>query len=492
MPVPPAGTSNALYLAIDQGGQSSRAMIFDRSGTPLVTEAAPVTTHRPRTDWVEHDPAQLLGSVVTAIDGALSKIGSRARDIAGAGLATQRSSVVCWDRDSGRALTPVLSWQDRRAKEWLAGFTASATRVHEITGLVLSPHYGVSKLRWCLDEVGEVADAHARGTLAWGPLASYLVARLVTERPNIVDPANASRTLIWDYRKRDWSAELLELFGLPAEPLPDCTPSRHAFGHLEACPSIPLTVATGDQSAAVFAFGFPEPGTALINIGTGAFLQCVTGSQAVDSPGLLSSVAWQDTSSALYVLEGTVNGAASALKTIGKQLGVAPSTMIAEAPGWLDRAEDPPLFLNGVSGLGSPYWVADFRSEFVGAGAPWEKMVAVYESIVFLLATNLDAVQKAGIFPTHIIISGGLANLDGLCRRLADLTGLPVSRPVATEATARGLAYLTAGSPREWRQTPAAAEFTPRKSPTLMERFNRWRRTLEERVSTCAGPGQNN
>jgi len=490
MAAPHAESSNALYLVIDQGGQSSRAMVFDRTGNLLVKEAAPVTTDRPRPDWVEHRPAQLMGSVETVIEHALSSIGNRARDIAAAGLATQRSSVVCWERSTGQALTPVLSWQDRRAKDWLAGFESAARRVHQLTGLVLSPHYGASKLRWCLDEVEEVADAHARGTLAWGPLASYIVTKLLKEQPHLIDPANASRTLIWDYRTRDWSPELLQLFGLPVEPLPECTPSRHAFGHLKARASIPLAAVTGDQSAAVFAFGIPEPGTAFINMGTGAFLQCVTGNEpVVDSQGLLSSVVWQDASEAVYVLEGTVNGAASALKTVGRQLGVTPSTMIAEAPGWLERAEDPPLFLNGVSGLGSPYWLADFPSEFLGEADVWEKMVAIYESIVFLLAINLDAVQNAGISPTRIMISGGLANVDGLCQRLADLSGLVVRRPLATEATARGLAYLTAGTPEEWDHGAGAAQFCPRKRPRLAGRFSRWRRALEERISRLAGNG---
>lgn len=472
-----------LVLAIDQGGQSSRALVFDETGGLVLEASQKITTERPAADRAEHDPAQLVSSVQIVVDRVLDQLGERLHAVKAAGLATQRSTIVFWERETGSAVTPIISWQDRRAQTWLEALSDHAERVHALTGLVLSPHYGASKLRWCLDHVDELASLQARGKLAYGPLVSFLLYNILEERPHLVDPANASRTLLWDYRTRNWSEELLTLFGVPAEPLPRCVSSRHEFGHLSRAPGLPLTVATGDQSAALFAFGMPETGTAFINMGTGAFLQCVAGGEAMSAEGLLSSVVWQDENEALYVLEGTVNGAASALKVTGKELDITPESMIKSAQQWLDRVEQPPLFLNGVSGLGSPFWVSDFVSEFVGSGTKIEKMVAVYESIVFLLQVNLEAISAEGLHPTKIIVTGGLASLDGLCQRLANLSGLVVERPSVREATGRGVAFLAAGTPATWRDSVNKATFSPTGNPQLRARFHRWRAEMHRRLS---------
>ena len=170
--------------------------------------------------------------------------------VASAGLATQRSSIVCWDRVSGQALSPVISWQDRRAHEWLTRFALHAEEIHATTGLMLSAHYGASKLRWCLDHLPAVAQAQSEGRLAFGPLASYLVFRLTEERTLAVDPANAARTLLWNIKTLNWDEGLLHLFSIPASALPPCVPTRHHFGHLVAAGQrIPLALVSGDQSA---------------------------------------------------------------------------------------------------------------------------------------------------------------------------------------------------------------------------------------------------
>ncbi len=479
-----------LFLAIDQGGQSGRALVFDKRGETVLRVSEKVKTRRPSPDRVEHDATQLVDSVQSAIRGALDQLGEQARHLKAAGLATQRSTVAFWDLATGRSLAPIISWQDRRAKEWLEALSSHGQRVHELTGLVLSPHYGASKLRWCLDHCDGLDAFRDAGTLAYGPLASFLLFNTLLEQPHLVDPANASRTLLWDYRTRNWSEDLLALFGVPEEPLPRCVASRFGFGHLSAAPHVPVTVTTGDQSAALFAFGTPKPGTAFVNLGTGAFLQCIAGSKPIGSEGLLSSVVWQDGSAALYVLEGTVNGAASALKVIGTELGITVDAMIEHAPHWLHETENPPLFLNGVSGLGSPFWVPEFASEFIGPASNREKIVAVYESIVFLLQVNLDAVLAEGLRPSRIVVTGGLASLDGLCQRLADLSGLVVERPDVQEATGRGVAFLAAGSPVTWTPASRRSVFTPAADVRLADRFRRWQTEMNRRLPQavkCAG-----
>jgi glycerol kinase len=438
-----------------------------------------IATRHPRPDWVEHDPEELLASVCDAIGDVVTSLAERAHDLAAAGLATQRSTIVCWDKESGTALSPVISWQDRRAHAWLVRFAPRQADVHMRTGLMLSAHYGASKLRWCLDHLPSVHHAAEKGTLACGPLASFLLFRLLEERPLLVDPSNAGRTLLWNLASRDWDPWLLELFGVARGLLPACAPTRHDYGTLrvsERC--VPLTILNGDQSAALFAFGTPDGDTAYINMGTGAFV-LRAGAQRLDAPHLLASIAYADDGFARYVLEGTVNGAGAALAWAGETLGIAEVESSLDA--WLQRDGVPPLFLNGISGLGSPFWVADFPSRFTAEAEPWQKAVAVAESIIFLLQANLDEFGRAGATFRRIIVTGGLAQSSALCQRLADLSGLSVYRSVEHEATARGLAFLLAGQPSAWPQ-PASNDFTPRPNAPLCERYMRWRSTLDAAI----------
>ena len=221
-----------LYLAIDQGGHSTRAIAVDEQGTLVAAAKDRCTVSQPHPHWVEQDSDGVVASVERALAQLSEALGEQRHAIAAAGLATQRSSIACWDRISGVALSPVISWQDTRAGKWLERFAAYAPEIEHTTGLHMSAHYGASKLRWCLDNIAAVQAAHSARRLAWGPLASMLLFRLLHEQPLTVDPANASRTLLWNLSSRDWDDRLLALFGLPREPLPQCRPSAWRFGTL--------------------------------------------------------------------------------------------------------------------------------------------------------------------------------------------------------------------------------------------------------------------
>jgi glycerol kinase len=265
------------------------------------------------------------------------------------------------------------------------------------------------------------------------------------------------------------------LFGVPQEILPDCMPNHHRFGTLRlAGRTLPLTVVTGDQPAALFARGEPERGIAYINIGTGAFVQALSERRV---PDLLQSLLWRDPKrGTLFALEGTVNGAGAALDAAAAQFGMRPAAALRLLPASLAAAEEPPLFLNGVGGLGAPYWQPHFRSRFIGRGDAGQKLAAAVESVVFLLHANLRRMQGAGMAFRRIQVSGGLAQLDGLCQRLADLAGLPVERPEMHEATALGLAWLMDGLERAPQRT--GTHFEPHDNGWLTARERRWQRAL--------------
>ncbi len=466
-------------LAIDQGGHASRAILFDAWGRPIATAERSVTTLHPAPDRVEHDAEGIVTSVRQALDALMREAGGEA--VAAAGLGTQRSSVVCWDRLTGKALSPVISWQDRRAADALSLLESEQGDIQRRTGLRLSPHYGASKLRWCLDHLPAVASARDKGRLACGPLASFLLFRLLENHPLFVDPANAQRTQLWNISSRDWDEVLLARFGVPRACLPACVATRHPFGALFVRDTgIPLTICEGDQPAALFADGMPQGDCAYINMGTGAFVQRVFDKMIVHRQ-LLTSLVWEQGNERVYVLEGTVNGAGAALEWLALQRGIDDITN--ELPLWLMVEDEPPLFLNGVGGLGSPFWVAGFESRFIGYGSLAQHAVAVAESIVFLIQTNLDELAGMGSPLARVVVTGGLSQIDGLCQRMADLCQLPVWRPVAHEATARGLACLAAGVPDEWQVADGEC-FEPQRDARLRERYARWRSAMGAALSS--------
>ncbi len=466
--------NNPLVLAIDQGTHASRALVFDRHGRTLASGMSDIAITYPQADWAEQDGDEIVNSVRVAATLALQALGTRRQDVVAAGLSSQRSSVICWDRVTGQPLSPIFSWQDRRAHAWIDQLQPHADSVHRKTGLFLSPHYGASKLRWALDHLPAVRAAIDRQTLCWGPMASFVVFRLCAEQPFLADPQCAARTQLWNLQTQDWDPELLALFGLPQGFLPRSVPTCHVWGTLDLPgAAIPLTAVNGDQSAAVFAFGWPEADSAYINIGTSAFVQRALTRFPGHVPRQLTGIILDDGSKRVYMVEGNVNGAGTALEWVSKELGIEQLTM--QIPQWLARLDKPPLFLNGIAGLGGPFWQPEFESRFVGEAEPWLKAVAVVESIAFLLQANIDHMNRYVPAAQRIRISGGVSLLDGLCQRLACISGLPVHRRDDPEASARGIAYLACGRPEDWNQGAHEDVFAAQGDSALQARYRRWR-----------------
>lgn len=470
--------NDGLYLALDQGGHASRAILYDARGQELTQAFAPIDTRHTDDGYIEHDPEEIVESLQSVTADIVRRTGDKATVLA-AGLATQRSSIVCWNRKTGAALSPVISWQDRRNAVFVDGLRSQAAKIHALTGLVLSPHYGASKLRWCLQHLSPVKRAAQAGELAMGPLSSFLLFRLLAEQPFAVDPANASRTQLWNPATGKWAPELLDWFGVPVGYLPQPVASRYSFGTLQGT-AIPLSVCTGDQSAVPLAFGPVRTGTAYVNLGTGAFILRQL-ERALVAPPLLSSILWSDARQIVYALEGTVNGAGSALEWLAGREGVEAGRMLTSLGEQLPPGLKPPLFLNGISGLGSPFWIPDFDSRFEGRGTTMEKFIAVLESILFLIRLNLEEIRRHA-HVDEIVATGGLAASDLLCGSLADLTNLPVIRHGVREATARGLAFLTAGRPADWKPSQDGQVFQPKLNTGLRERFFAWLKAMKQAI----------
>ncbi|HUT41311.1 MAG TPA: FGGY family carbohydrate kinase [Gammaproteobacteria bacterium] len=463
---------SALTLAIDQGTHSTRAIVFDAQGRVVAQARQAVALQVRSHSEAEQNPDEILASLHRVVKQVLVDPALTGRPVGCAGLATQRSSVVAWDCSTGQALSPVLSWQDRRTAPWIATLASHEKRIAQLTGLRLSPHYGAGKLRWLFDTVPAVAEAARTGRLLMGPLASYLLFHLLQDRPACVDHANASRTLLWNLHTRDWDDELLELFGIPRPVLPACRPVCADYGRTTPG-DIPLRAVNGDQTAALYALGAPRDDTILVNIGTGAFVLLPVADPATRPTGLLAGISHSDAGGGRYYIEGTVNGAAAALTWAAQRFAL--TGLEEKLPGWLNDITEPALFINTVGGLGAPWWRTGpepyFESSKLSAA---EAMVAVIESILFLIQANIGLMRQAAPCVGTIRISGGLSNLDALCQRLADLSGLEVQRPPQVEATARGIAWQASGASAAWPASGPVARFTPRANPGLQARYERF------------------
>ncbi|HEX2583881.1 MAG TPA: FGGY family carbohydrate kinase [Steroidobacteraceae bacterium] len=472
-----------LWLALDQGGHASRALVFDHRGKQVAQAYAPITTQR-QDERVEHDAREILDSLrIVVADIALS-LGNDVQRIKAAGLATQRSSIVCWHASTGIPLSPVISWQDTRNRVLVDSLQNHREQIQEITGLVLSPHYGASKLRWCLDEIAEVKIALQNRQLLCGPLASYLSHGLLEEHPHVVDPANASRTQLWSPATGEWSPQLLQWFGIPKDVLPQPVATHHRYGTLRVGKqTVPLQICTGDQAAVPFAMGKLQTDTIYLNAGTGAFMLAPL-SKDLNAAPLLRSVLYSDATQIHFALEGTVNGAGSALHWFGERSAID----VDRALPLLQRGtikQPVPLFINGIGGIGSPYWLPNVKSEFVDADQDERLMlVAVIESVAFLIADNVVLMRTHLPDLKQILAGGGLSACEYLCECVATLTGLPVMRVEESELTAKGLAWLVAEQPINWHDMNESASYVPTGDDALVARYQRWKRYIQSFQTT--------
>jgi glycerol kinase len=464
--------SERTILAIDIGTMSVRAAAYDLQGRRRAYAAKPIGLNRLDDTRVEQDPDELWQGVQNVVQQVLRD--PAVGEVVAAGLASQRSSVVAWDRLSGAALSPVLSWQDRRAADYLTPLAGKQAAVKKQSGLFLSAHYGAGKMRWLLEHCAALSPARESGTLVLGPLAAYLLFKLLADHPVLVDHVNASRTQLFDLERRAWSPALLADFGLAADLLPRLRPTQSQYGKI-AGTEIPVTAVNGDQNASIYGAGALDDGTLIVNIGTGAFILLPTGGQPIHHPSLLTSLANSSSENGTYLLEGTVNGAGAALQWAAEQWGEPALT--EKLPHWLADVSDPPVFLNSIGGLGSPLWQADVSPRFLSAGSIAEKAVGIVESIIFLININLEVMASTGVNVKRISISGGLAGLDPLCQRLADLSQRVVVRSHIRQATARGIAWLASGSREGWADGNGDGRgdyFMPRLNRGLQGRYRRF------------------
>ncbi|HTT88179.1 MAG TPA: glycerol kinase GlpK [Acidimicrobiales bacterium] len=442
--------------ALDQGTSSTRFIVFDHEGNEVARHQVEHDQILPRPGWVEHDPVQILERAHTVIRAALSNARLSAGDLAAIGLTNQRETTVVWDRKTGRPYLNAIVWQDTRNDRVVARLaeTAGGELVRRRTGLPPATYFSAGKLQWILENSGTVRRAAQDGTASFGTVDSWLVWNLTggtNGGKHVTDVTNASRTMLMDLSTLAWDDELLALFGVPAEMLPEIWPSSAHFGEVaiegRGRGSVPLTAALGDQHAAMLGQVCLRPGEAKNTYGTGNFLLLNTGAEITTSKcGLLSTVCYQVEGAApVYALEGSIAVTGAAVQWLRDQLGVIASAPESEALAAGVEDTGGVYFVPAFSGLFAPYWRSDARGAIVGltrASSKAHLARATLEAICYQTRDVLLAMeQDLGVHLSELKVDGGIT-ANKLCMQMqADILGLPVSKPVVAETTALGAAY---------------------------------------------------
>jgi glycerol kinase len=451
-----------LILAIDQGTTGSTVVLLDVQGRRVARASREFPQHFPEPGRVEHEPEEIWQSVLHALADALSEVPNAADRVIAIGITNQRETIAFWDSENQRALGRALVWQDRRTSSRCASLQDSNERVRAVTGLVIDPYFSASKVQWVFEEDPSVRAAALNGTVRFGTIDSYLIDRLcdgkneVSERP-LIEATNAARTLLMDLRTQEWSEEMCALWGVPRAALPQIVPSAGTFAKTKNIPGlpdgIPVTGIAGDQHAALFGQGCVYAGDAKCTYGTGAFVLVNTGDAPLPSEaGLLTTLAWQVGGKATYALEGASFIAGAAVQWLRDGLGLIESAPEVEQLARTVTSADGVTFVPALSGLGAPYWDPEARGLITGITRGTTKAHlarATLEAIAYqvddlLVAMGADLLRETGTGLTKLRVDGGASQNDLLMQMQADISALPVDRPVDVESTARGAGLLAA------------------------------------------------
>ena len=468
---------NQYILSIDQGTTSSRAMLFDTDGRACFTAQHEFTQHFPHNGWVEHDAEEIWETTLMAIRQALEKASLEARPIAAIGITNQRETTVVWDRSTGKPIYHAIVWQDRRTAEFCESLRTDELEpvITGKTGLLLDPYFSASKIHWILENVAGARERAQRGELAFGTIDSFLIWRLTGGKVHATDATNASRTMLFNIHQQQWDSDLLEIFSIPASMLPTVYDCAADYGHTQADllgAAIPITGVAGDQHAALIGQACFETGMIKSTYGTGCFMIVNTGQEALPSHNrLLTTVGYRLNGKTTYALEGSIFIAGAAVQWLRDGIGIINSAGETEAIAKSLTGNDGVYLVPAFTGLGAPHWDPKARGGVFGLTrdtGPAQLVRATLESIGYQTCDLLDAKRRDGIAPMRLRVDGGMVQNDWLCRFLADILDLTVERPVETETTALGAAYLaglhiglfssTADIARKWK---SEFEFNP-------------------------------
>lgn len=483
-------------LAVDQGTTSSRAIIFDEKGAIKSVAQKEFTQHYPQPGWVEHDAFEIWSSQASVLAESIVKAGIGAHDIAAIGITNQRETTIVWDKKSGKPIHNAIVWQDRRT----AGFCDELKQqghdkmIQEKTGLVIDAYFSATKIKWILENVKGAREKAEKGELAFGTVDSWLIWNLTGGKVHVTDVTNASRTMLYNIHSLQWDAELLQLFNVPQNMLPEVKSSSEVYGETAGkvlAANIPIAGIAGDQHAALFGQMCTQKGMVKNTYGTGCFMLMNIGDKPILSKNkLVTTIAWKIGGQVQYALEGSIFIGGAVVQWLRDGLGIIKSSSDVQALAEKVPDNGGVYLVPAFAGLGAPHWNAYARGMMVGLtrGTKDAHIArAALESIAFQTMDILKAMQAdSGVDIKELRVDGGATSNNMLLQFQADVLNTVVVRPKITETTAMGAAYLAGLAVGYWKDMNEIQEqwqvdrrFTPDENNDTVAIIKGWHRAVK-------------
>ena len=484
-------------VALDQGTTSSRAIIFDHDQNIISTSQKEFTQIYPKEGWVEHDPMEIWATQYGVLQEAMVKKSINPEDISAIGITNQRETTIIWDKNTGKPVHNAIVWQCRRTAsicDSLKETDGFEDYVRQNTGLVIDAYFSATKIKWILDNVEGAREKAERGDLLFGTVDTWLLWNLTNREVFVTDYTNASRTMLFNIKTLRWDEKILEMLDIPASMLPQVKNSSQVYGYAglgQKGRKVPVAGIAGDQQAALFGQACFEQGQAKNTYGTGCFILMNTGEKFVKSSnGLLTTIAIGIDDRVTYALEGSVFIAGAVVQWLRDELRLIDSASETERLAQSVSDSGGVYLVPAFTGLGAPHWDMYARGTITGItrGTGRSHIVrAALESIAYQTRDVLDAMmQDTGINLKSLKVDGGASQNNFLMQFQADILGKEVDRPVVTETTALGAAYLAGLATGFWKSRDEIAQkwSMDRKFMPVMNidereaRYSKWKKAV--------------
>ena len=488
-------------LAIDQGTTSSRAILFDHEMHIASMAQKEFQQIFPQPGWVEHDPMEIWASQAAVVAEAISKIGINGLNIAAIGIANQRETTIVWDIDTGEPVYNAIVWQDRRTSDFCDSLKAQGLvdSIRKKTGLIIDAYFSGTKIKWILDNVPGAREKAEAGKLRFGNVDTRLIWQLTRGTVHATDVTNASRTMLFNINTLKWDEDMLQFLDIPASMLPEVKSCSELFGYTKTtifAHEVPIAGVAGDQQAALFGQMCTEPGSIKNTYGTGCFVMLNTGdSPVISKNNLLTTVAWKIGDTVNYALEGSIYVGGSVVQWLRDGLGIIKSSTEVEELAASVPDSGGVYFVPALTGLAAPYWDQHARGTIVGItrGTTAAHIArAALDGIAFQTYDIAQAMANdLGKPLVELKVDGGASRNALLMQRQADLLGIKVIRPITTETTAEGVAFMAGLAVGYWSGLDEIknlwlkdVEFTPSSDSESIERDKEgWKNAINRTLS---------
>ncbi|MBK7978729.1 MAG: glycerol kinase GlpK [Ignavibacteriae bacterium] len=483
-------------LAIDQGTTSSRSIIFNKSGQIISVAQKEFKQYYPQPGWVEHDANEIWSTQAGVTVESITKAGLTSEQIAAIGITNQRETTLIWDRKSGNPIYNAIVWQDRRTSDFCSNLKSQGyeNKIKEKTGLILDAYFSATKIKWILENIHGAKIKAENGDLAFGTIDSWLIWKLTNGKKHITDISNASRTMLFNIHTKDWDDEILKLLNIPKNILPEVKSSSEIYGETSRSlfgNQIPISGIAGDQQSALFGQMCIKPGMIKNTYGTGGFLVFNTGDKPIFSKNnLLTTIAWEINGKVTYALEGSIFIAGAVVQWLRDGLGIIKSSENVEELANSVSDNGGIYLVPAFAGLGAPHWDQYARGIIVGITRGTNSghiARAALEAIAYQTSDVLKAMESdSGIKVSELRVDGGATSNNLLMQFQCDILNIPLVRPMISETTALGVAYLAGLAIGYWNdleeisnQWIIGKKFEPKMDNSDIEKLlNNWQQSV--------------